>query len=182
MRNPLIIFVTVAAFLLVSCGNQTIPTGVSTNATTETWQCGLIQANIDDLDISGTWRAEYNAYATETLFINQNGLYSQHYSESASGYQYESEPNSWYLEEVPGGGIYVHFEDMLDCGSLDRCVNPSNNELGFYDFCGDRWFSFEHEFVLSLVGDSRNSRGFWLRRMRPAGCEGCFVEYYSVEK
>jgi len=182
MRNLLLIFVTIFTFLLASCSDPTIPTGVSTNPTTETWRCGLIEENIDDLDISRTWRAEYNAYSTETLFISSNGLYSQRYDDSASNYTYESEPNKWYMEEVPGGGIYIHFEGMLDCESFGKCVNPSNDELEFYDFCGDRWFSFEHELVLSLDGDSRIPRGFSLRRMRPAGCEDCFVNYYAVEK
>ena len=131
---------------------------------------------MEDLDLSGEWRAEFNAYATDTLFINGNGFYMQKFTDTASDYQYESESNKWYLEEVPGGGIYIHFEGMLDCEGFGRCVNPINIE-NCYDFCGDKWFHLRDEFILEIDGDSRLSRGLSLRRMRPAGCEGCFENY-----
>jgi hypothetical protein len=115
------------------CNEQRIPTGVSVNPTTETWRCGLIQEKVEDLDLSGEWRAEFNAYATDTLFINGNGFYVQKFTDTASDYQYESESNKWYLEEVPGGGIYIHFEGMLDCEGFGRCVN-SINIKDYYDF------------------------------------------------
>ena len=167
--------------MIISCNSQTIPTGVSTNPTTESWQCGLIQEKVENLDLSGEWKAELNDSATDTLFINKNGFYTQQFTETNNGYQYASEPNRWYLEEVSGGGIYIHLEGMLDCEGFGKCVNPINVK-DYYDFCGDKWFSLKDKFVLAVVGDSRISRGIRLRRMRPAGCEGCFENYYFVEK
>jgi hypothetical protein len=180
--RKLIPFLVITIAALISCNNQTIPTGISANPTTESWRCGLIQEKVDYLDLSGEWRAEFNAFASDTLFINNNGFYIQQFAETTSGYKYESESNRWYLEEVSDGGIYIHLEGMLDCGSMEKCVNPINAELGFYDFCGDKWFTFDDGFILSVDGDSRISRGLSLRRMRPAGCEGCFEKYYFVKK
>lgn len=180
MKKLLLFFVLIT--VLLSCTDQTIPTGVSTNPTSESWRCGLIEGNREDIDVSGEWRAEINAYATDTLIVNNDGFFTQQFTDTASEYHYESELNRWYLEEVTGRGIQIHLEGMLDCGSLDRCMDPGSAELGFYDYCSDKWFSFDHDFILSLDGDSRISKGFSLRRMRPAGCEGCFVNYYFVEK
>lgn len=60
---------------------------------------------VKSLDLSGEWRVEFNAYAVDTLFINNNGFYVQYFTDSAIDYGYVSEPGLWYLEEVPGGGM-----------------------------------------------------------------------------
>jgi hypothetical protein len=175
-------FLFLTLLLLSACSVSPILPDVSTNPTSETWRCGIIQERIEALELSGKWQAEFNASAIDTLIINSDGTYKQVFVNSASNYQYESQINSWWLEDLPGGGIYLHLSEMLYCEGFDRCVNPSNVNLGFYDYCGNKWFNLNHKIILAVVGDSTSPKGLRLRFMRPAGCEGCFENYYFVEK
>jgi hypothetical protein len=176
-----ILFVILASLISACSISQSYPI-VPVNPTSENWRCGLIQKNPEDLNISGRWQVEFNTSETDTLTINSDGTYKQLFVNSASNYRYETEANSWWLENVQGGGIYLHLDGMLYCGGFSQCVNPSNIELGFYDYCGDKWFNFDQEIILAVVGDTTAPNNIRLRNMRPAGCESCFDNYYFVEE
>jgi hypothetical protein len=141
----------------------------------------------DELDLVSTWEAHYGSLArTETLVLQEDGKYRQTFEDHSSGYSYRGEMHDWWTESRPGGGLYVHFDQMKMCDFEDECVRTgdSASDSDFYDFCTDAFVRFKGEMIMAVAGSrpyvlvGEAPRGIALAEMSPPGWEGPY--YYFV--
>lgn len=178
-------FFFLIALACYACSMEFRESGQPQTLTSTSWRCELPPATFQEIDLVGTWQTDFRSAEStrvDTLILLQNGKYRQFFSNSTTNYQYESDWQNWRVENLVSGGAYVYFEGMKFCGGVTgTCIDPQNVELGFYEFCGDRWFELNSEFSLTLVGDVTVPRAIRLRHMRPSGYETYFVNYTLVD-
>lgn len=120
-----------------------------------TWQCTLPPASFQESDLIGTWHVtEEGATITDTLILRENKTYKQIYVQS-SGFRYESTWNAWWVEHRQSGGMYVHFDKMRYCHSIDSICKRPNGGGGqalYNDICENRTFPMRNEVILAVVG------------------------------
>ena len=182
-KTILLIFF-LANFIVIGCIVSIKPSqgNFTVQPTSGSWRCDPVPDDFQETDLVGTWQTIFGLSLKDTLSVLETGFYTQDSVDNVTGYHFVSEPKRWWLEKQDDGGMYVHFEGMLFCGGVQYCVDPHEAEMGFYDFCSDRWFEMDGEFVLAVIGDPSVSSGIWLRHMRPAGNETFFAEYILLEE
>jgi hypothetical protein len=67
--------------------------------------------DVQDSDLVGTWVANYEspAIGTDKLIIRADGTFRQEF-DNPEGYHFETPWNSWHLEKLQNGSVYVHLE------------------------------------------------------------------------
>jgi hypothetical protein len=120
------------------------------------WHCAALPETFQESDLVGTWRAEYFAgAATDSLVLREDGTYRQVYENDLADYHYSSSWNAWYVERDPGGGVYLHLEQMHYCLTTDEICRLQEGGAGddiVYDFCGDQGLGMRGRVILAVTG------------------------------
>ena len=71
-------------------------------------------AALQELDLAGTWKANYGSCSTcrgvDTLILREDGTFKQIYENRRENYTFETPWNKWWLERFPDGRIWVHLK------------------------------------------------------------------------
>lgn len=160
---------------LSSCSFRSTTT-TPTAEPVDDWNCEQIPDEFQVSNLIGSWVATYGSSSrVDKLVMKADGTYMQIFSDSSTGYSYQSPWNQWSLEHRSSGGIYLHLEGMLYCDLVDVCRKPED-ELGnfpFFEICEERYISPQGELILVVVGDEAlpglpaSEHGIALMHLRP---------------
>jgi len=68
-------------------------------------------ATLQELDLVGTWEADYGSWlGIDTLILREDGTFKQIYENRGESYTFETPWNKWRLERFPDGRIWVHLK------------------------------------------------------------------------
>ncbi len=189
--KPRIVMITVILLFLSSCVNnrELVDSSPSQQKNGNEWQCESPPPAFNESDLYGEWVVTYGDSRIETLIINEDNTYNQVFINNATGYRYESNLNSWWLETTDELGTYLHLQDMLFCEFRENCISPEDAyEIDFYDVCSKQWITLVGEFVLVVIGDQgipelidAPPRDIALLQLRPPGREGPLFRYKLIE-
>jgi hypothetical protein len=129
--------------------------------------------SLQDLDLVGTWQTSYEEGRVDTIIIEANGIYRQKYIDKNTNYVYETDWNSWRIENNPNGSIYIHFSGGRyylagiriaelngkgdPCPSdLPDCISGNNPRI-FYDPYSKSNVEMLNELVLTVRTDSHGN-------------------------
>jgi len=146
---------------------------------TPTANCPPLPENFKEADLIGTWVAEYT-FDTDTLILREDGKYKQIYDNPKTGFHYESDWQTWWIEYREVGYLWLHLDGMRRCDDLPDVCKQEGGGTGrrTIDSCEYVDVPQRGEVVLVVTGASEKEhppRGIWLRQTRLAGSEW----YYS---
>lgn len=68
-------------------------------------------ATLQELDLVGTWKADYGSrLGVDKLILREDGTFKQIYENRRENYTFETPWNKWWLERFPDGRIWVHLK------------------------------------------------------------------------
>jgi hypothetical protein len=145
-----------------------------------TWSCPSLPEAFRESDLIGVWVAEYGD-STDTLTIRADGTYKQVFVRPADDFRFESKLLNWWTESIPGGGYYLHLEQMRKCDDIDElCKSPSGGGGDFLwlDFCTKTPVTMKDEVILLVTGvpkgQNQAPRGIWLWHLAASSTVGSY--------
>lgn len=68
-------------------------------------------ATLQELDMVGTWKADYGSRrGVDKLILRADGTFKQIYENRRENYTFETPWNKWWLERFPDGRVRVHLK------------------------------------------------------------------------
>jgi hypothetical protein len=123
-------------------------------------------------DLVGTWVARYGHSATDTLIIKADGTYKQIYTNSITGYHFESDWLKWWIEYTESGIPHLYMQEMRKCDGISEDCRREGGGGGdslWFDYCEERLIHMRGEVVLLVVGVperfAQPPRGILLRQL-----------------
>lgn len=65
---------------------------------------------LQGMDLAGVWETKYGKNEVDRITIREDGTFKQTYQDSQTDYKFETPWNSWWLEYLPDGNMYIHLE------------------------------------------------------------------------
>jgi hypothetical protein len=123
-------------------------------------------------DLVGTWVARYGHSATDTLIIKSDGTYKQIYTNSITGYHFESDWLKWWIDYTESGIPHLYMQEMRKCDGISEDCRREGGGGGdslWFDYCEERLIHMRGEVVLLVVGVperfAQPLRGILLRQL-----------------
>jgi hypothetical protein len=177
--------------VLASAGFLALTMAACSSTATSTpvlWACPPLPHTISNVDLVGTWLAEYGA-ATDRLTISSDGTFVQSYLRHTDGYSFITE-GRWWLESRDTSGHYLHLEGMRRCDDTDELCTQLAGGSGprpWFDYCEGRFLSSLDEVILLVTGEVEvqgvlpSAAGIWLRHLALDSSSGSF-HFTRVDK
>lgn len=110
-----------------------------------------------EVDLVGTWISVSGGPGREdVLMIRGDKTYKQFTNVASEDFDYESDWQPWWLENVENGIPYLHLEGMRLCayvgGYIDCNVVGGGEATQWYDLCRETWVLMPGEGVLAVLG------------------------------
>ena len=65
-------------------------------------------AGLQSDDLLGTWEVGYGNDAVDKLILRGDGTFKQLFIQPAQDYVFQTEGNTWWIEQIPSGEVRVH--------------------------------------------------------------------------
>ena len=125
--------------------------------------------NLRGEDLEGAWVTNYGKNIVDRIIIREDGKFKQTYQDEQANYKFETDWNSWWLEYLPDGSVYIHLDGgryypagtriaELE-GMQDPCPNqipPDCNQFrrAFWDPYSGKAVKMPGELILTVRVDS----------------------------
>jgi len=63
-----------------------------------------------ETELEGTWEAHYGMNRIDRITIRKDGTFTQTYEDEQTNYQFKTNWNSWWLEYLDDGSVYIHLK------------------------------------------------------------------------
>jgi len=140
-----------------------------------TANCPILPTSFKETYLIGTWVAEYNGgLGIDTLILKEDGKYKQIYNEPTTGFHYESNWQTWWVESRRVGYLWLHLEGMHRCDDLPEVCDQKGGGTSSrtIDNCEYVDVPQKGEIILVVTGANYYTpRGIILRQTRLAGSE-----------